>query len=477
MLPFRIRTRRLGLLAVLLVALPGCSTQPVDGSVPPPPGPQPPPSPLPPPPPPEQVTATVALNAAVTFQTMRGWEATSQAGQANPAFASWRSSLMQLAVNDLGVNRIRLEVRSGSEHPVDNYAAFRAGTISENEWRSLRYAPVNDNASPTAINPAGFHWSELDASVEAIILPMRDLVAANGEHLYVSLNYVSFGTASRAHEDPAEYAEFILAVFQHLQSRYALVPDAVEVILEPDNNTIWRGPSIGQAIVATGARLAAAGFQPAFVAPSTMSMANAPTWFDQIIAVPGALGYVRELSYHRYAGVSDANLAAIRARGVQHGVATGMLEHIGSDADDLYKDLTIANAASWQQFTLGFPASSDNGGAYYWIRNNQPLLASRSVGLRQYFRYVRMGARRVSALSDVARVRPVGFVNTNGGAVVVIHLDRSEVLAVTGLPPGRYGISSTTSNAGGLGEVPVGGDGVLRYAAGGAGIFTVYAKP
>lgn len=474
----RRRARRWVFAALLMAAVSACSTQAVDGSIPPPPppGPPPPPPPLPPPPPPEQVTATVTVNPAVAYQTMRGWEATSQAGQANPAFGNWKAALMHLAVNDLGLNRIRLEVRSGMEHPVDNYAAFRSGAISESQWKALRYAPVNDNGSASTINPAGFHFTELDESVEGIILPMRDLMAANGEQLYVNLNYVSFGLLSQAHADPAEYAEFILAVFQHLRDRYALEPDAVEVILEPDNTTIWTGPAIGHAIVATAARLAASGFHPEFIAPSTTSMARAPTWFDQVIAVPGALAHLRELSYHRYSGVSDANLAAIRARGTQHGIATAMLEHIGSGADALYKDLTVANASAWQQFTLGLPVI-DNGAQYYRIVNNQPVIASRTVGLRQYFRYVRMGARRISALSGVTRVRPVGFVNPNGSMVVVIHLDQSEVLAVTGLAAGRYGISSSSADGAELGEVQVGGDGVLRFAATAPGVLTVYGKP
>ncbi len=40
-----------------------------------------------------------------------------------------------------------------------------------------------------------------------------------------------------------------------------------------------------------------------------------------------------------------------------------MLEHIGSGTDDLYKDLTVGNVSRWQQFTLAFPSTADNGGA------------------------------------------------------------------------------------------------------------------
>ena len=133
--------------------------------------------------------------------------------------------------------------------------------------------------------------------------------------------------------------------------RYGFVPDAIEVLLEPEN-TAWRAPRIGEAIAAAGARLAAAGFRPDFIAPSVMDMANAVPFLHEIVKVPGALTYLKEIAYHRYGGVSDANLAAIHDRAAQYGLRTSMLEHIGSDAEDLYKDLTIAQVSAWQQYTL-----------------------------------------------------------------------------------------------------------------------------
>nr|MBP8302400.1 hypothetical protein [Planctomycetota bacterium] len=380
--------------------------------------------------------------------------------------------LMDLAVNDLGLNRVRLEIRSGAEHPVDSDAAFRAGTITETEWRNSRYLVVNDNADPNVANPAGFHYSALDRAVTLVVLPLRQRLQANGEQLYVNLNYVAFdrGTTS-PHLNPAEYAEFILAVFQHMQSSFGFVPNAVEVILEPDNNTPWRGTLIGQAIATAGARLAAAGFRPEFIAPSTTNMGNTVPYLDQAVAVPGALTYLTEIAYHRYGGVSDANLALIGARAAQHGLRTAMLEHIGSGAEDLYRDLTIANGSAWQQYTLAFP-TSDNGAQYFPIVGGQPVMGSRTRELRQYFRYVRMGARRVAAASNNAAVRPVGFTNVGGGPVVVMHVASAQTFAIRGLRPGRYEVSSSNSAFGAPREATVGTSGELVFAAG-TGIITV----
>jgi hypothetical protein len=126
--------------------------------------------------------------------------------------------------------------------------------------------------------------------MDQIVVPLRAKLAARGEALYVNLCYVAFtsGIASGiyAHSDPAEYAEFLLATFQHLQSRYGWVPDGIEVILEPDNRTIWANTSgtlIGQAIKAAGDRLAAAGFHPDFIAPSVMNNSNGPAYIDNLV--------------------------------------------------------------------------------------------------------------------------------------------------------------------------------------------------
>lgn len=421
-----------------------------------------------------QSTAVVTVDTATRFQRMSGWEANAQAGEAEPGFVGWQAELMDLAANDLGINRIRVELRSGAEHRVDHYAQFRAGTMPEPAWEAVRYAWVNDNDDPATINPDGFHWTALDEHLDATVVPLRARLAARGETLYLNLNYVSFGT-STAQQDPAEYAELMLAAFQHMQSRYGFVPDAIEVLLEPEN-TAWRAPRIGQAIAAAGARLAAAGFHPDFIAPSVMDMANAVPFLDEIVQVPGALTYLKEIAYHRYGGVSDSNLAAIHARAVQYGLRTSMLEHIGSDAEDLYKDLTIAQVSAWQQYTLAYP-TTDNGAQYYYIKNGRPVAGQRTEALRQYFRHVRAGAFRVGAASDTPRVRPVAFTNPDGRVVVVLHLERSEVLTLKGLPAGRYYVVAVPATAGLVyaTDIPTGGDFV--FAMGLPSIVTVYQVP
>jgi len=430
------------------------------------------------------VFGTVTLDTLQRFQTMTGWEAVAQAGQGLPGYPGWANRLFDLAANDLGLNRLRVGIRAGSENTVDYFTP--TNPAGSGTHRCSRYVPVNDNDNPLVINPAGFQFGELDHTIENVVLPMRARLAARGERLFVNLNYIAFinqcdGPVVYPHQDPAEYAEYLLAAFLHLQAKYGFTPDAVEVILEPDNTPIWRGGLIGQAIVAAGSRLAAGGFQPVFIAPSTTDMGRAVQYFDEMIQVPGVRTYLGELSYHRYEGVSDANLRALAARGSQYGVRTAMLEHIGSGVEDLYRDLTIGQASAWQQFGLahlGGTDDPDDGGLYYMLSTGQPVPGVRTPYLRQYFHYVRMGAQRVGAESDSPALLPVGFRNPNGGLVVVLQVERTGELAVRGLRPGTYGASLTSETSAGaeLGNRVAGGDGILRVNVPAKGVLAIYSK-
>lgn len=214
------------------------------------------------------LAADIAIDPNITYQTITGWEAVAWALEpGEPAFDNFKDTLFDLVVNDLGITRVRLEIRSGVENDNDNWSDYQAGIIEYSIWRSRRYATVNDNSDPCDINSAGFHFSEMDYQIDHIVTPMRQLMEARGEKLYVNINYVAFtsqitGGGIYLHDDYNEYAEFVLATYQHLQNKYGWTPDAWEVILEPDNVTQWNGTLIGQAIVAAAARLQANGFTP-----------------------------------------------------------------------------------------------------------------------------------------------------------------------------------------------------------------------
>jgi hypothetical protein len=295
---------------------------------------------------------------------------------------------------------------------------------------------------------------------------------------------VDFGVAAwEQSSNPEEYAELIHTAFLHLQSRYGWVPDAVEITLEPDNTPNWNPQAIGRALVAAGDRLKAAGFRPAFIAPSNTSMVNALTYLDALLAVPRVLEYLTDVAYHRYSGVSAATLTAIASRATEYGLRTAMLEHIGSGYQDLHEDLRVGLNSAWQQFTLAFCSPQDAGGTYYRIDQSVPtspklILSSRAQFLRQYFSFIRLGSHRIGALSGDSRLDPLGFQNASGKLVVVIEATEGAPVQLRRLPAGSYGITFTTATQtfASLPDVAVTAAGTLQVSMPSAGVITIHQR-
>lgn len=433
------------------------------------------------------VEALITVDLTERHQQIVGWEATASAGEDADLsrFLKYRDVVFDQLVSDLGVTRLRLEVRAGGENDQDYFAMQAARTIDYPTWRSKRYATVNDNDDPHLINWAGFFFSELDRKVELVVNPIRELVARAGERPFVNLCYVAFTGQVRhggpyVHGDPKEYGEYIEAIWTHMRRKFGWVPDSLEIILEPDNTREWNGVLIGHAIVEVARRLKAAGFEvPRFVAPSTTNMAKAVGYFYDMIAVPGVSGLLSELSYHRYGGVSGRALRTIARSAKRHRVDTAMLEFIGADAKVLHQDLQSGGNVAWSQYVIA-GQRPDRGGAYLLVDGSVPAHmavqpAAQTRMLRHYFRYIRPGATRIGAASNDDRVNPVAFENPAGGVVVVIKCDEAGAVSVSGLPASNYELTYSTgtiSNAT-LPAVTIAHNGLVRAEMPAAGVMTV----
>ena len=382
---------------------------------------------------------TIVLDPATTYQTMRGWEVTAQAGDQEPNASLYLDQVIELGAQ-YGVDAVRLEIKD--------------------EWET---------------SDGVYDWSFWDSRVPDFVLPFKEALARHGRALHLNLCYVAFGTHSGLHTTAANYADFILAGVQYLDTTFGLVPDTIEIILEPDNGPhLNTGTEIGDALKATGDLLATNGYTPGFIVPSALNMGTASTLYDTVKGVSGAASYITMLSYHRYAGVSDPNLAAILSRVNADGVESGMLEWLTANAETLWADLTKANVSMWQQYVLAFP-TSDNGDQLFPIISNVPTVGSRTHGLAQYFKYVRRGAERIATSSLTTNVRPVAFVNPDGRYAVIVHADATGTYTVGPLPTGSYYVtrSSTTASRTPLGMVTVGGDGLATLSLNSGDIATL----
>ncbi|MFN7977678.1 MAG: hypothetical protein U0P30_06040 [Vicinamibacterales bacterium] len=128
-----------------------------------------------------------------------------------------------------------------------------------------------------------------------------------------------------------------------------------------------------------------------------------------------------------------------------------MLEHIGAGPEELYDDLTRGNVSAWQQFALSWP-DQDSGAHYFILDPTKPAgqratLSATGAYLRQYFRALRPGARRIGADSSEAFVRPIAARNADGRLAVVALAERAARLTITGLAAGTYLTSCWTDRA------------------------------
>ncbi len=414
----------------------------------------------------------ITLDPAERHQTFRAWEATA-AVKWTPDLDPFYDTIMDRLITDFGITRMRVGVFAGAENTDHAFARMRDGQITLGDYNPQRYLTVNDDADPFHINPDGFDFADLDWRIEKQFLPLKARADAAGIPFGFTLNYVAF-TEDQPEADyfqvnPDEYAEFILAAFLHLRDRWGLVPDALEVVLEPDRVKEWSPDRLGRAMAAVGPRLAAAGFTPRLIAPSVTDATHFGPWIDGIAAVPGATEHLSELSYHRYLGGRPDVLKGIAARGAAMGLPTGMLEFFNGKGTYpvIHSDLKIAEVSVWQgRAAMG-----------YFLTDNGALTVPDDVRMnRQYTHYIRPGMTRIGAASaDAAAFDPLAFLSPDGQATLVIMAADAGSVEVAGLPPGDYFVSSATPQGtlDALDPVRVAQGAALTAAISGPGVITV----
>ena len=285
-----------------------------------------------------------------------------------------------------------------------------------------------------------FDYIYFDQFLTEVVVPLRQRLQARGEELWV--NVIVMGNGLQ--DNPALYAENVLATLGRMQNSVGFIPDSWEVTLEPAGED-WTCMNVGRAIVAAGDLLKANGYpSKVFVAPSSSNIRHAAECFPEFTrAFPGVNQYLAELSYHTYGGVGRGEREAIWALAQPAGLRTSMLEKIGATPDSLQLDLKLANVSAWEQYTLVY-GTVDNGEHYFFATGNTVTLGNIGKFLRQYFKYVRKNAVRIEAQSSNSAFDPVAFKNANGKEVVVVNAKSGGSFTISGLDPGTYGSFYTT---------------------------------
>jgi hypothetical protein len=451
-------------------------------------------TPVPTPTPPLPSGNNVVVQPGVRYQTFDGWQASAETGIVDYIVSGelYRNQVLDAAV-ELGINRLRIGLLSGLvENTTDYYQAFldnNQDVIDNNtpaEYaaiRAHRRVPVNDNADPNVINPAGFKWAHIDWQIEKVVLPMKQKLAARGETLWWQVTYTHFSTANQLHvNNPAEYGELILATWQHIHSKYGIVPDGLEVFLEPDNGSAQVTESeLAAMIVAARNRLVGAGFaKPHITAPSTISGPNARTYYNNLKAANAtAASYIDEIGYHRYVNIDTNQLGQLRAVAENDNKKTAMTEFGGATYLHLFDDLKTGKVSAWEQYSLGYP-TSDNGYQHFYITGSNPNfnvnMGSRTKFLRQYMKFIRRGAVMTGVTNSSNNFQGLPFQNANGTYVVPIKCTTGGTINVVGLPAGTYGIKYTTASAYNV-DLPnqtISNGQYITFTMPAAGVVTVY---
>ncbi|MBK8274199.1 MAG: hypothetical protein IPK89_15570 [Sphingomonadales bacterium] len=432
--------------------------------------------------PPGNVTSRISIDGTRAGQTLSGWEVTArfwEFDKANDRYdASWltsRDTIIQRLIDDAGITRVRVQVRSGTENPVDYWSQFVAGQIGYNADRSHYYEKINDNTDPAVANPAGFQWSAFDYYIQNFVLPMKSQLAARNKTLFVNLCFVDFNTTQfkgtlSLSGSPNEYAELMTMAAMRLRDRFGINVDALEIILEPDNGDGWNGAAVGRAIVAAKSRLAAAGINPKIIAPSTSAAGSTTGFLDGIATISGASSAINTVSYHRYDGAAaDQALATIRQRASALGADTAMLEYDQATIQNFFKDMAFGGATAWQAYAAaqkGEAAAASGYGAVLWQSPGGTLALTNQfsqIGLIQ--RNVVPGARAHAVTSQLGSDLSLDFRNPDGSEVIAVYSPGGSTIEISGAGhtafsatfAGPNGAAYTTStvNANGSGLIIV----------------------
>ena len=116
----------------------------------------------------------ISLDASQRYQTIDGWEGVSNqlvAPTVRDSVLPYLPELIDLAVNDVGINRLRVGVWSGIEDTLDRFNQVIDGTLSYDDFKQWRYYKINDNDDPFVADPKGFQMGQIDDNVTNIIRP------------------------------------------------------------------------------------------------------------------------------------------------------------------------------------------------------------------------------------------------------------------------------------------------------------------
>jgi hypothetical protein len=413
-------------------------------------------------------TIVATIDENTEYQTWDNWQAHAESyGLTNPltgAYAGWNvkssypnyiADVLAAAV-DFGINHVNIPVASNVENATDYFAQVQDGTITIPEYNSYRNYHDNDNADPNSKNAAGFIWDSVAFWMDTIVVPLRTALASAGITMKLSFNNL----LSSANDDgwylennPDEYGEFILALYDYLQVTYGFVPDYMNFNEPPKRGSI---NDIWDSALAIQERLTAGGYTPKFLIPSGVSVGETLTYIASVRARLGdawCRSYISFISYHRYFTTpTTADLEAIKTEADELSLPTMMNEWYDATVGTLIEDLIYGQVSSWEKYVLASTVASPVW-HYFSIDVTDPDVPVLSYPaqtryIRQLSHYIDTGSVRVSASINNDSIKIVSFLSSADKLMIFIYVTAAVAeIVINGVRNATYDTEYSVGNA------------------------------
>ncbi len=367
--------------------------------------------------------ATISLNPAVQYQTIEGWgHGGGVLGGTGGAFSMLDSSIanpvnyqyLDYLVDDLGLTGSR----------VTEVGPRTDGTGM-------------DNGDCDVIDWSKFQSNSLPHTLANYLIYYKNKILAKGyqPNFYSSTGYPTNATSQKPWvlNHPGERAQQIWANAVYMRDSLGININYDVIYNEPAGvitSTILADDIKALAPRFTSHGLATRSQYAEAVNPQIDWNYITPVQNDTVL-----WPLVGRLSYHNY-GTADPYRNNIYNFGLSKGITTAQTEMDSPTFDDIYNDMTLAGTSYWE---IGYSATNtlaaDSGLTAF-------TPSATYFRMRQVIHYVTPGNIRISAATTDAMLHILSF--TKSGLITTI-IDNTnaanEVITITGLPPGNYGLS------------------------------------
>jgi hypothetical protein len=403
---------------------------------------------------------TVAINAAIQYQTIAGW------GHGGGVLGGTSGPYSMLD--------------SSVANPVNReYLDYLVDDLGLTGSRFTEVGPRTDGTGMDNGNCDSIDWSKFQSNTLPLtqanyLIYYKNKILAKGyqPNFYSSTGYPSNATDQKPWVlyDPGERAQQIWANAVYMRDTFGINMNYDVIYNEPSapittailtDDIKALAPRLISHGLATKSQYAEA------VAPETDWNFITPVETDSVLWAD-----VGRFSYHDY-GTADPYRSYIYNFGLSKGLTTAQTEMGNPTFDDIYNDMVLAGVSYWE---VGYSAStslaSDSG-----LSTFTP--SATFFRMRQVIHYVTPGSIRIAATTADSLLHILSY--TKAGAITTI-IDNtnaaSKTVTITGLPAGSYGLSSampsgTTFEELGIQKVGASGS-IILTVNGGSWVTTLY---